>query len=57
MGNFSAAKDHFVKCYLISKRIGYKKYQAESLISVARLYMQEGNFDATIAALRECEVI
>jgi signal transduction histidine kinase len=57
MGNFSEASDNFNRSLAIAQRINNKRFQAENLLSLARIYLLEKNNDEGVKALKECEVI
>jgi signal transduction histidine kinase len=55
--NLEKAKEQFSQSYLISKKIENKRFQAENLIYLGRIYFIEGNNEAAIKSLAECEQI
>jgi tetratricopeptide (TPR) repeat protein len=57
LGNYERAKAHCNESYILSKKIDNKRFQAENLSQLIRVFLIEGNHEAALNALTDCERI
>lgn len=55
--NFIESQKHFNESYSIAHKLGNKRFEAENLVYLARVHIQNQALDSAIHTLKKCELI